>query len=339
MRLTIVFGLLLWVGVSHAAKPVSDEKRAEAHMAKGIALEGEGSFEEAILEFSAAQAIAPSPETSLHIGECHEALGKTLMATVSYKRYLIEIGDVPQAAEMRKHVAELEASFHVAEGKRLIGDKQFAAALKEYEAAQKAKPDPKVWYDMGVCHEELGEPALAIESYQRYLKDNPEAGDTGEVQGRIAVLSGTKIAPPPPPPVAPPPPPPPPWFTSRAGWAFAIGAVGLAAGSGAMFGLASTASGNADRAMTEADFNGFVDNGRLYSKLGVTFAALAGVALVAGIVSFALHARPEAPPPQKTPVQALRLVPTAESFARERFVHETLSASASPFLPLFAGVR
>lgn len=328
MRLKIAIGLLLWIGgAALAAKPVSDEKKAAAHVAKGIELEGQGMFEEAITEFSAAQGLVPSAENSLHIGECQEALGKTLMATVFYRRYLTDAGEQPQAADMRKHVAELESTFHAAEGKRLLGEKQFAEAKKEFDQAQRAKPDPRLWYDIGVCEEELGDTGLAVESYERYLKENPDAGDAGEVQGRIAVLSGKKMEPPPPPPAPPPPPPPVPWYSSKAGWGLTVGAVVLAAASGTMFGLSSSASGNADRALTESDFNGYVNNGRLYSELGVGFAAIAGVALVAGVVMFALHARPEAPtPPAPSPAHALRLIPAPSSFGGGSFAFE---ASAS----------
>ncbi|MSP62978.1 MAG: tetratricopeptide repeat protein [Myxococcales bacterium] len=297
-------GLMIWVallsGAAFAGKPSTEAREAKVHFDQGVALEGEGRFEEALPEFGAAQAIYPSAENVLHLAECQEALGQLRAAIASYQRYLDAIGEAIESVQMRQHLADLQAAFHTGEAKRLQEERRFAEAIHEYEEAQKVKADPKRWYEMALCQEEMGESARAVETYERYLKEVPDAGDAGEVRGRIAVLSGkklgtTEVAPV----VAVGPAPARGWHTSKAGWAMAIGGLALGGGAGAMFGLRASASKDADGARSEGQFLSAVDSGTLYSGLGVGFAAVAGVALLTGVILFVLHARPPDPPPPR----------------------------------------
>ncbi len=124
----------------------------------------------------------------------------------------------------------------------------------------------------------------------------PDAADAGEVEGRLKVLRGQRMAPPPQPAkdALAPPPTAPRWYTSKGGWAMVGAAALLAAGSGASFGLAGAAGGDADGAHAEADFLAAQDRGRALGWASLGMGVAAGVALVAAVVLFVVHGRAEA---------------------------------------------
>lgn len=68
--------------------------------------------------------------------------------------------------------------------------KRYQQALAEFEAARKAKASPAFDYNIARAHDRLEHFALAVESYQRYLKARPDAEDAAEVRARIEVLRG-----------------------------------------------------------------------------------------------------------------------------------------------------
>jgi tetratricopeptide (TPR) repeat protein len=304
MRL-LAFSAILVAAGSFAASAGADkprrggkeEREAEAHHQKGLAFLEIGQFEDAIYEFTAAQQIAPQPKNTLHIAECQEAMGNLLSAISSYKHYLAEAENPPEA--LRKHVSELDAKFHVEKARKLTDDHEYAGALRELEEAQKAKPDPRRYYDMALALVEMGDNARAIEHYRRYLKEVPDAPDAGEVEGRIKVLSGERMAPPPEPPKPPPPPAAPPFYTSAGGWGLTVAAVALGGASAGLFGATLAAGGDAANATSEEAFLAAQGRGSLFNTLGIVTLVAAGVALVAGVILFAAHARPPevAPPP------------------------------------------
>lgn len=267
-------------------------REAETHIQKGLELMGAGSFEEAIKEFQDADAIEPVASTTEHIGECYEALGKLDLAVGAYQQYLQETGaSAPDAELIKKHIGELEGANHVDAAKRLRDEKKLPEALKELQAAYDAKPDPKLLYEMANIEEELGENAKAADAYERYLKALPDAPDFGEVQGRIKVLRGEKIAAPPPPP-APPRMVSRPFYTSKPGDAVAVGGVLLAIGGGVCLGLAANSRAIADRSTFEPDFTANQNNAITLSGVGVGLVGAGVVALAASVVLYYLHTRP-----------------------------------------------
>jgi len=68
----------------------------------------------------------------------------------------------------------------------------------EYEKAAQDAPDcPTIYYNLGICYEELGknQPELcdkAIACYQKYLQLNPNADNRSEVEGLIYKIEGKK---------------------------------------------------------------------------------------------------------------------------------------------------
>jgi hypothetical protein len=80
----------------------------------------------------------------------------------------------------------------------------YALALVHFEAAMALRPAPKLHYNIAVCHQRLSlqtdepEPRTrhreqAIDSYNRYLEQNPDAEDRGEVAAIVRELGGTPV--------------------------------------------------------------------------------------------------------------------------------------------------
>lgn len=288
MRL-LVFSAIVSLSFGAAAKPGRLERDAEVHHQKGVVLLEQGQYEDAIGEFNQAQELDPQPKNTLHIAECQEAMGNLLSAISSYKHYFAESNDPSEP--LKNHVAGLDAKFHDDKGKKLREEHEYGGALREFQEAQKARPDAKRLYDLALCLEEMGENAKAVEHYRRYLKEIPDANDAGEVEGRIKILSGEHMAPPPAPPPPPPPPVHPPWWKSAGGWGLTVAAVALAGGSAGLFGATLGAGSTAGAARSEDDFLAAQSSGSLFNALGIACAVAAGVALVAAIVLFAAHQR------------------------------------------------
>jgi hypothetical protein len=106
----------------------------------------------------------------------------------------------PGTDEERKGAAKAE----VAAGRAAFSQGEYQAAIDHYEAAMAILPAPKLHYNIGVCHQRLAmqteaaedrtrERELAVESYNRYLEENPRAEDRLEVAEIIRELGGTPV--------------------------------------------------------------------------------------------------------------------------------------------------
>ncbi len=81
--------------------------------------------------------------------------------------------------EMRKHFET---------GQSLFEKGEFQKAADEFMAAYAAKPFPAFLFNAGVCYERLQQYPKAIELFQRYLKESPDALDKKDVEARIKQL-------------------------------------------------------------------------------------------------------------------------------------------------------
>ncbi|NVB41236.1 hypothetical protein G6O69_25580 [Pseudenhygromyxa sp. WMMC2535] len=80
----------------------------------------------------------------------------------------------------------------------------YQAAIDHYNSAMSLRPAPKLYYNLGVCHQRLSLTAetpagrtqqrdLAIENYNAYLEQNPRAEDRFEVADTIRELGGEPV--------------------------------------------------------------------------------------------------------------------------------------------------
>jgi tetratricopeptide (TPR) repeat protein len=87
--------------------------------------------------------------------------------------------DDPKVTEMRQHFET---------GQSLFEKGEFQKAADEFMAAYAAKQFPAFLFNAGVCYERLQKYDKAIELFERYLKESPEATDKADVASRIKVL-------------------------------------------------------------------------------------------------------------------------------------------------------
>ena len=65
---------------------------------------------------------------------------------------------------------------------------KYGDALREYEAAYIAKPDPSFLYNIAQCHRLMGSRGDALRFYRRYLKDAPAAANRAIAEKHIREL-------------------------------------------------------------------------------------------------------------------------------------------------------
>lgn len=74
---------------------------------------------------------------------------------------------------------------HFAEAERHYAASEWSEALVEYQAANQAAPMPEFLFNMAQCQRQLGHPAEAMDLYQRFLVERPDAPNRTTVQDLI----------------------------------------------------------------------------------------------------------------------------------------------------------
>ncbi|MEZ4398882.1 MAG: hypothetical protein R3B06_02625 [Kofleriaceae bacterium] len=97
----------------------------------------------------------------------------------------LAVGVRPAAAE---DAATRAAKRHFAKGDKLFALGKFDQALDEFEAAYEAKPAPKLLFNIGQAHRNLGHAREAIFAYRKYLRELPDAPNREAVEKLIDEL-------------------------------------------------------------------------------------------------------------------------------------------------------
>lgn len=87
--------------------------------------------------------------------------------------------------------AEREAREHYTSGQKLFDQARYADALAEFQQSYALSKYPALIYKMALCQDQLGRSAEALESYESYLKADPETSRRAGVEERIAKLRET----------------------------------------------------------------------------------------------------------------------------------------------------
>jgi hypothetical protein len=117
----------------------------------------------------------------------------------------------PPPAEPPSQVADealQQAKMHFEAGKAAFNAQDYAAAIREFKAAEALRPSPLLSYNIGLANEKLGRRRVAVKYYRRYLEQLPNAPNRPDVERSIAALERQIVAEPPPagaPPGQPPP--------------------------------------------------------------------------------------------------------------------------------------
>jgi tetratricopeptide (TPR) repeat protein len=79
-------------------------------------------------------------------------------------------------------------------GKQRYADRKYADAIQSFRAAAALQPSPILDYNIGRCHEMLGQLDEAIAAFRRYLDGKKDAANRAEVKARIQALRARKRA-------------------------------------------------------------------------------------------------------------------------------------------------
>lgn len=85
--------------------------------------------------------------------------------------------------------AEGASNPHLAKAQTLYNEGDFARAGEEFEAAQAASKDPKLFLNIGQSYERSGDIKKALKAYSKYLSEFPAAENTGDVNRSVAELT------------------------------------------------------------------------------------------------------------------------------------------------------
>ncbi len=70
-------------------------------------------------------------------------------------------------------------------GAELFKNRRFTEAAAAFEEGNKLKPHPAFLYNLALTYRALGQPAKAIEYYEAYLRDSPDATDRASIEAAI----------------------------------------------------------------------------------------------------------------------------------------------------------
>jgi len=71
---------------------------------------------------------------------------------------------------------------------KLYKEARYADAIAKFEEAYQFKPSPVIVYNIGKCHEQLGDVPKAMRAYRDYLRLSPDAKDKDTINDAIANL-------------------------------------------------------------------------------------------------------------------------------------------------------
>ena len=75
------------------------------------------------------------------------------------------------------------------EGARLLGEKEFAAAMEKFREAQRLVPSPKIEYNIALAAEGLDCPAEAVRAYRGYLDAATNDADKYQAHARARIAA------------------------------------------------------------------------------------------------------------------------------------------------------
>lgn len=85
------------------------------------------------------------------------------------------------------------AQQHVNAGQEAFNERDYETAISEWEAARALFEEPTITYNIALAHERLGNLPEAIEQYNRFLREDPEARAAEEVREHIEELHRQRV--------------------------------------------------------------------------------------------------------------------------------------------------
>lgn len=78
-----------------------------------------------------------------------------------------------------------EAKAHVETARKAFVARKFNVALQEFQAAQRLRPAPVLWFNIGKCYEKINEAPGALRAFRTYLHEAPSTPDKKQVNTAI----------------------------------------------------------------------------------------------------------------------------------------------------------
>jgi len=92
----------------------------------------------------------------------------------------------PDAAAPASAPVDRKAKAVFSVAKKLFGQKRYAEAIVKFQEAYADTAHPVILYNIGKCHERLGDPALALRHFREYARLDPQAGSDAAVRGDLS---------------------------------------------------------------------------------------------------------------------------------------------------------
>jgi tetratricopeptide (TPR) repeat protein len=115
---------------------------------------------------------------------------RKLLAIIGLVIGLVLGGARPAMAELS---AAQRAQPRVDAAQAAFNERDYETALREFRAARELVEEPMLTYNIALCQERLGELPDAIESYNRYLREAPEAENAQQVRNHIEDLHRQRV--------------------------------------------------------------------------------------------------------------------------------------------------
>ncbi|MCU1280261.1 MAG: hypothetical protein JWM53_3807 [bacterium] len=91
-----------------------------------------------------------------------------------------------------------QAKQHFETGRNAYNAGDYVTAIREFKAAEQLRPSPILDYNIGLANEKLGKRRVAVKYYKRYLEEQPNASNKGEVEQKVTALEAEIASQPPP---------------------------------------------------------------------------------------------------------------------------------------------
>lgn len=103
---------------------------------------------------------------------------------------LLSLAAAPARAELSN---AQRAQPHVDSAQAAFNERDYETALREFQAARALVQEPMLTYNIALCQERLGQLRDAIDSYNRYLREEPEADNAEDVREHIEDLHRQRV--------------------------------------------------------------------------------------------------------------------------------------------------
>lgn len=102
----------------------------------------------------------------------------------------------PAPATAQESDVATTARAHYEAGQAAYAARDYAAAIRSFQAAQAILPAPVLDYHLGLAFDGAGDAVTAVSHYRGYLAAQPDPPERAEVEARIVVLERNLIPPP-----------------------------------------------------------------------------------------------------------------------------------------------